>query len=250
MLSSLIFLDFDGVICDSLPECYLTSRLAWEKLNGRACDPAEAYNTVPDANHAKAFRLLRPFIRDGGDYLLLQHALSQGKTLSSQEDFDQFAETQKAFHKASLTLFQECRAELLDYDRSRWFDLNPLFDEIPSLLRLAARGAGFILSTKPEHFIREILHHHGITWRADRIICSGKRPKVDIITELLEKGESTRAYFVDDQIDHLLYPHDERITCLLASWGYILPQWLEEKSVPAVSLSQLEMLITKADKSV
>ncbi|WP_020612365.1 HAD family hydrolase [Sediminispirochaeta bajacaliforniensis] len=250
MLPSLIFLDFDGVICDSLPECYLTSRLAWEKLNGRACDPAKAYNTVPDTDHEKTFRLLRPFIRDGGDYLLLQHALSQGKALTSQKNFDQFAESHKAFHKASLTLFQECRAELLDYDRSRWFNLNPLFDGIPSLLSLAGHGAGFILSTKPEHFIREILHHHGITWQADRIICSGKRPKVDIITELLEKGESTRAYFVDDQIDHLLYPHDERITCLLASWGYIFPQWLEEGSVPAVSLSQLELLIRKADKSV
>ena len=79
----LVFLDFDGVICDSLPECYEVSLAAYYGIYLKT--------TVPDdtaVDTLKVFRHFRPYIRRGGDYLFIQLAIHQGISLESQEDLD------------------------------------------------------------------------------------------------------------------------------------------------------------------
>ena len=60
----LLFLDFDGVICDSEPECFESSSVAYRKLKSPE-------NVSKSLEHRSLFRQLRPLIRSGEDYLVI-----------------------------------------------------------------------------------------------------------------------------------------------------------------------------------
>ena len=213
-----IFLDFDGVICDSINECFVSSWLAYER------NERDEHTHVRLEDY-RLFRRYRPFIRTGGDYVLLQRCIAAGIHLVSQADFDLQHEsvgTEKmdSYHNR----FYDAREELLQSERSFWLSLNTIYPVIKDVLEKAAESA-WILTTKKADFAYEIAAANGMYWNRERIICSGNRRKVDIISEIIGPS-SAAAIFIDDQIDHFKDVGDARITCMLAAWGYIVPDWL------------------------
>ncbi|MBU0934375.1 MAG: HAD family hydrolase [Spirochaetes bacterium] len=230
----LVFLDFDGVVCDSLPECYAVSRTAFYRLHLGLAEPAESEY---DQRH---FRRLRPYIRRGGDYMFIQLALSRGLDLRSQADFDALIAGQRELDDYFHTLFYQARTELLQTDPERWYRLNPLY---PGMARLLARYSGndrlLILSTKELAFIEKILAFNGIAWPAENSFCSGKEQKLAYIDRIMDKRAAARALFIDDQVDHFKGESTHELRCLLAEWGYVLPDWRKDCSFESVSLNQL-----------
>ncbi len=214
----IFFLDFDGVICDSLNECFVSSWLAYTRGVGKE------HSSICREEYG-LFRGYRPYIRRGGDYVVLQHCISTGITLDTQNDFDrqEYMIGERGMDDYHAR-FYAARAELLESDRAYWLALNTIYPRIHDALYGAADEA-WILTTKKVEFVHEILAAYGLHWNRERIVCSGKRPKADFIRELIA-CPSERAIFVDDQIDHFKDVSDERISCLLASWGYIVPDWL------------------------
>ncbi len=239
MKCSYFFLDFDGVVCDSVPECFLSSHRAYhEFLRGDAV-------TSVSLREKELFYHFRPFIRAGEDYILLQDMIARGVDVTSQEVLDR--EIAAAGHDTMENygrLFYRAREEVLREDRDFWLDLNPLFPGMPEILRRVSDNPRFyILSTKKPEFIREILSHHRISWDIERILFPGRRTKLQIIEGVLPRGEACEALFVDDQLDHLLTARkDPRIRPYLASWGYIKPEWLRQNEVPAVERKDLVKL--------
>jgi phosphoglycolate phosphatase-like HAD superfamily hydrolase len=235
---TLWFLDFDGVLCDSLPECYTVSRTAyWTLFLGMPEPPA---SRAEEAEFAR----MRPLIRRGADYLLLHLAMREGLRLTSQGDFDALAareaERDGLFHE----LFYRARSELLRQAPERWFALNPLYPGIREiLLRNRANRAVLILSTKEAPFILEILRHHGVEWEADRILCSGKEPKLRFVDRILSERGAGRAVFVDDQIDHFQGVSDHPVRRVLADWGYVRPEWIESGTVETISRTGFPALL-------
>lgn len=239
-----LFLDFDGVICDSLPECYISSLLAWNRWSGGKPDAIGAVLEQAESGRDTEpfFRQMRPFVRNGADYLFIHLAAAEGRRIESQVEFDALIRSRPRLETEGGRLFQSCRQEFLEFDRERWMELNPLFEGMHDLLkRESSSPFSWILSTKPARFILEILGHHTISWPEERCISSGGRPKVEIIDETVESLDGGRRLvkFVEDQIDHLLIPHRSNIEPLIASWGYVKPEWLEDPRVRAVTLSGL-----------
>ncbi len=206
----LVFLDFDGVICDSLPECYEASRLAWREYCSHETGPvagqlpgaepegnqiaaetsAVAHSPEAERDAERAFRRLRPFIRRGGDYVSLQLCLARGPAIDSQAAFDAFlAELERtspglqdSFHE----LFYRARRSILAGDPDRWYALNPLYSGIAGLLRRHAHDENlYILSTKEAVFIEKILAYNDIAWDPGRILCSGKEAKLSCIDRVI-----------------------------------------------------------------
>ncbi len=235
---TLWFLDFDGVLCDSLPECYAVSRTAyWTLLLGTSEPPA---SRAEEAEFAR----MRPLIRRGADYLLLQLAIREGIRLDSQAAFDALAareaERDGIFHE----LFYRARRDLLGRDPERWFALNPLYPGIAEILLRNRRNRDvLILSTKEAPFILEILRHHGVEWEPDRVLCSGKEPKLEFIDRVLAGRGAGRAVFVDDQVDHFLDAPGRPVRCVLADWGYVRPEWIESGIYETVSRERLPDLL-------
>ncbi len=233
MKSVQVFLDFDGVLCNSVQECFVSSWLAYH--NERAPDSAKS---IPHQVKEK-FYTYRPLIRTGADYVLLQEALDKGIPLASQKNFDDLqarigSVTMSGYREA----FYSVREFLLENHREFWISLNPLFECFIPGLKAAVREPEYtIISTKKSSFVAEILNSNNIRWPADRIIDSGNERKLSIIGALLT--DTDRAVFIDDQIDHLLGNSDSRIEPKLAEWGYIKDEWLGQTEVETIGKEEL-----------
>jgi hypothetical protein len=215
----LLFLDFDGVICDSIEECFYSSAIAYYARERGAEVPA-----FDDAYRA-AYRAHRPFVRNGEDYLLIHGLLASGEPRASQAEYDIVRrQAGPELLERYLELFTATRRDLLANERAHWISLNPVYPFMCALLpKLGERDGAFILSTKKKEFIVEILASCAVSWRSERIIAMQDRPKLDVISDLLGETRSPSAIFIDDQIEHLGGPSDPRIDRYLALWGYALP---------------------------
>jgi len=232
---NIFFIDFDGVICDSVDECFVSAWLAYADYIGHQPE------TVALADY-KLFKQYRPLIRRGADYLLLQLCIDRGIVLSDQSDFDrQEEEMGDAGMEALHTQFYKTRSKLLKDNKLYWLNLHRIYAGISEALASVSDTA-WILTTKEVSFVYEILAHNGLAWSKERIICSGKRRKLEVIGEILKDGQN--AVFVDDQIDHFFPNSGSRASCFLASWGYVQPEWLN-RDVEVLTIQDFVELIRK-----
>jgi phosphoglycolate phosphatase-like HAD superfamily hydrolase len=225
-MEGLVFLDFDGVICDSLLETLVSSWKGYYLLRGE-----EEPSTMP-VNLLQQFKMLRPYVRAGEDFILI-HDLIAGKIpIESQRDFDsRLAERGEERINRYREFFYAARGNTLESDRKYWIALNRLYPHVvPCLRDWGSSPALYILSTKRAQFIIEILTAKGITLEPDRVLSCEATEKKDTILRTLAAQGKERGLFVDDQIDHLApsSARDPRITPCLASWGYVQQQWLED----------------------
>jgi hypothetical protein len=221
----LLVLDFDGVICDSIDECFVSSWIAYHTLYRNDPPPHIPVSLRND------FARLRPFIRSGEDYLLIQEILHSEGYVSDQAAFDAL------LHGAGpekMTKFKElfalARSQLLAKDRSFWLSLNRIYSHMLTAFAHMPREAPVsILSTKAPEFIAEILEQAQIHVSRERILRSPSDRKLPIVEKLRSASGHERAIFIDDQIDYLLGSGFPRIDAYLASWGYVKEEWLSGK---------------------
>jgi phosphoglycolate phosphatase-like HAD superfamily hydrolase len=243
MDTALLFLDFDGVICDSALECFVSSRLAYLELMGLAPETPEKVRELPERER---FYRLRPFIRSGEDYLVLQKLIAEGRTIADQEEFDgEIARAGASRMEEFATAFYRARERMLAENRNFWFGLNRLYSPLDQALRrVASNPAVYILSTKKPAFILEIFGSEGISWEPERILFPGKRSKAALIDDVLARTGAAAGIFVDDQFDHLqVASSDRRIRPVLAAWGYVKPEWLERREIESMSLVEATALV-------
>jgi phosphoglycolate phosphatase-like HAD superfamily hydrolase len=240
---ALLAIDFDGVLCDSVRECFASSWLAfYERIVGSA--PAAVR-----LEDYRRFRRFRPFIRSGEDYVLLQRVIHDGIELSSQADFDGELQREGRVRMEEFgAAFYGVREQLLESQRQFWLALNPLFPGLAEPLRSVRQDSRcIILSTKRPPFIREILLHHDIDWPLTRILHPGTGRKWDTIQDQLERrGEPSGAVvFVEDQPDHFADCPRERARCLLATWGYVKPDWVQDPAIENIELDAFAGLLCR-----
>jgi phosphoglycolate phosphatase-like HAD superfamily hydrolase len=222
-VSILLVLDFDGVICDSVEECFVSSWEARFRLRGGAGPVPE-----PPAGGLAAFARMRPFVRNGEDFLVMLEASERGITVSGQGAFDALAAgIGAAMLRDFKARFYDARERLLAEERGRWLRMNRVYPHAHTAL-LAAIAAGLpvrILSTKRSPFILEILAASGIAFPAGDVHHTTGH-KVPVVHELLAASGCDSAVFIDDQVDYLVDLDDPRIDGRLATWGYVRPEWL------------------------
>jgi phosphoglycolate phosphatase-like HAD superfamily hydrolase len=225
-MEGLVFLDFDGVICDSILETLVSSWRAYYMLRG------ESEPQAMPADLLREFSRFRPYVRAGEDFVLVQELIAAGTPIGSQDQFD--AEIDRRGNQSIrryAEVFYAARRQLITNQRDYWIDLNKLYSHVlPCLIRWAASPYLYILSTKRAHYIVEILASKGIDMDSLRVLSCRARQKNATILRTLEKRRIRRALFVDDQIDHLRSTGggQARIVACLASWGYVQAAWLEE----------------------
>lgn len=234
------FIDFDGVICDSYVECF---SMSWYAFHIKYLENGADAMLIADKAR---FRELRPMVRNSEDNMVIQHILNAGARVSSQEDFDRVCSD---LSPGTLRDFRDCfyktREFFLAEYRDFWLDLNVIFKPFIRILEKTANNpAVFILSTKKPSFIDEILKHNGLSWEFGRILEPGPGSKENIIKGILESGGFRHAIFLDDQIDHLRFKDNTRITGYLAEWGYVSADARNDFSVPHVALEDCEKLFS------
>jgi phosphoglycolate phosphatase-like HAD superfamily hydrolase len=217
----LLFLDFDGVICDSLDECIISSLYAYYSLLTKT-----KLTSLP-RDYKREFNRLRPYVRNGEDYLVIQEILKNHITITGQDHFDTLLSQHSRELPFYKELFYKARNYFIEKDPGFWYSLNRIYPHIlPSLGKICTSREVYILSTKRADFISTILEKNGIRIPGERILVAWNIDKCDLISSLLDKHHYQHALFVDDQIDHLVKNTDSRITPCLAAWGYIQREWL------------------------
>jgi phosphoglycolate phosphatase-like HAD superfamily hydrolase len=225
-MKRLVFLDFDGVICDSLLETLVSSWRGYYILRGEQEPPTMPVSLFQD------FSRLRPYVRAGEDFILMQELIATNFPIRSQRDFDdQLTRRGEQWSVRSREFFYTARRDILTHQREYWIALNRLYPHVvPCLRNWSSSSSLYILSTKGADFIVEILTSKGIPMDPNRVLsCEAKEKKNTILRILVARG-GERALFIDDQIDHLAAAsaQDPRIIGCLASWGYVQQQWLED----------------------
>jgi phosphoglycolate phosphatase-like HAD superfamily hydrolase len=238
---TLLVLDFDGVICDSIDECFAASWGAYHTLFRRDTDAAS-----PEAR--RNFARLRPFIRSGEDFLLIQEALAAGSTVRDQAEFDELSRRAGAEKRAIFRdLFYQERTALLARDRDSWLALNRVYPHMKKAFGLLGHGAPVrVLSTKKPQFIAEILAANHIEVPREAILFSDGEPKLAAAERLRAEGGFPGAILVEDQIDHLRGNANPRIRALLAAWGYVQEEWLRAPlAAPIITAEGFLALVAK-----
>ncbi len=221
----LLCLDFDGVICDSINECLVSSWISYYRYI------KEDYPIQVTVDMRSLFSQLRPFIRSGPDYVLIQRLIDMRCEVQNQHEFDRYLEEAgKDTVRYYGEIFYRAREELLRQDRDYWMALNPLYKHMLEPLRANAENEKLIIvSTKRQDFILEILSFNGIDFSPERVYLADSKPKIVIVEEVRRARGFIQAVFIDDQIDHLLPNRNKSIMPALASWGYVKRDWLEPK---------------------
>jgi hypothetical protein len=222
-----VFLDFDGVICDSLLECLVSSWISFhQRLHDRRLE------SVP-SSLLRQFARLRPFARAAEDFVLIQELIATGREPGSQAEFDRERAWRQGRLRQYRRLMYSVRSGELRADPERWLGLHRLYPHVlPELPKWIPRQGFHILSTKRPEFIGQILRHHGLVMDGRRILPCLSTGKQLIIARTMRRRGIRRALFVDDQLDHLRPEPREMaglvVRMALASWGYLREEWLSD----------------------
>ena len=216
----ILAMDFDGVIADSILECAVVGYNGYEiycSRNQRVKTPDEI-----QSDKLNKFRIMRPYIRSGEDYIYLFQAIYDDTFISNQEEFDNFRKDHINRRDSYYQIFYSTRQMMMKSDYKNWIKLNSLYDGMNEFLK-SKRVMIHIVSTKASRYIIEILKSNDIEFDLNRIHEAGRiSSKTDIIMGLLKDHHllAQELSFFDDHLDTLHKVESTGVRCLLAGWGY------------------------------
>lgn len=214
-MKRVLALDFDGVIWDSVGECFVMARRVYTEMYGLPCSDLEA-----------AFRRGRWLVRTGGDFLLvLQLAMADPEgdlTHFSKAQFEQLQLSKAAECQAFSQEFYALREKTRDENWKEWVSfqqpyplllqqfeqLQALFDQVVVCTTKDSKSAQLLLQSAGLDFPiygKELALHKG-----------------DQIKALCEQHgvEPAQIFFIDDLVENLDQVRPLGAACGLAAWGY------------------------------
>lgn len=219
----LLALDFDGVIWDSVGECYVTATRAWSTLFG----PLKG-------EYEKAFRDARWMARTGHDFYVLLRMIQAepGRSFLEYPKHDFLRLREEWWDEASRyeQVFCDTRDQARDADPAAWMALQrPYPGMVEEMPRLQEAFAGVVIATtKDEASARLLLESRGL-----HLPILGKefsRDKADQIRHLAKNASlpCERVVFIDDLVENLEPVAATGASTALAKWGYNVPAEHEE----------------------
>ncbi|MCK4842666.1 MAG: HAD family hydrolase [Methylococcales bacterium] len=238
-------LDFDGVICDSALE---TGISGWKAASQIWNDFSTA---LPTKELSAQFREIRPIMGTGYEAILIVRLLNNGETVKAiMEDYQ--AKTQQVLKDSALNidqlkkLFGETRDHWINENMTEWVEMNPLFPRIAEKLQqIPSQDTWYIITTKQERFVKQILQANNIQLADERIFGLGRNmSKEAVLTDLVSKHKNETIYFVEDMLPTLLkiIKNDKlkTVKLFLALWGYNTAQHKLDAEKQAITLINRE----------
>jgi phosphoglycolate phosphatase-like HAD superfamily hydrolase len=217
-------LDFDGVICDSAIETAITG---WKAASTLWDDMPKI---VPQAMIDR-FRIIRPIIETGYEAILAMRLLHLNEPTEAIY-CDYSIKTKALLEDAQISvdelkqLFGETRDQWIADDLAGWVNMNPLFDGVTEKLQqLDLQHTWYVITTKQERFVKQILKAHAIELADTRIFGLDRNmAKVDVLKALLKSHGDSTLIFYEDRLPTLLnvlkIPELASVKLVFAVWGY------------------------------
>lgn len=221
-------LDFDGVVWDSVGECYQMALLTWEQM-GLSPKPSSA-SSGPDATILDPleirFRAGRHLCRTAHDFHVLLDILVENPTLDpGLTDLESFARARVRTREVADrfdSLFYPLRDDYRNHDFETWLSWQKPMQGVPAAIRrLKARLNGLsITTTKDEPSVRRILKTLDLD--LDVIGKETTRDKGEQILIFAQQSGTTpdRVILLDDVGENLEMAREVGAGAALACWGY------------------------------
>ena len=221
-MKKVLALDFDGVLCDTIDECLITSVNAYRQLN----DLPGRFSIIKqiDPEWVKLFCAIRPFVRPAGEYWITAHWLHTRKSALTFEVFERLRSENADLIDDFRSRFFAARAELRNQDEQKWINLHkPFTQATEKLSELADQFEICFVTNKDLASIRILGKQFGLDLPESAMFTGDEgRSKPDSIREIIrQRGIPVEdVLFVDDQLDHLMDVEKTGARCFWASWGY------------------------------
>jgi len=247
--TKLYALDFDGVICDSAIETGITG---WKV----ACQlwPDMPTDTPPDM--LEKFRQVRPVMETGYEAILIMRKLFEG--IAPRLLLDQFKIQLKTIIKRDeLSIaglkrrFGEQRDIWVHDHLDEWIMMNPLFEGITEKLRQIDNQLTYIITTKQERFVSQILKANNIIFPAEHIYGLDRDlSKQQILADISASHLEHHIVFVEDRlptlIDVIADTRLAKVQLYFADWGYNTEQdklaAKEQTAIKTINLAEMLIL--------
>jgi phosphoglycolate phosphatase-like HAD superfamily hydrolase len=216
----LLCLDFDGVLCHSVDECFVTAYSSYYDCEIRLPDQA------PSALY-RYFLDYRYLVGAAENFYLLFHAFERNLKNLDELGLAQLRNAaEPALDKFGKTFFER-REQQKATGFAQWLALHRIYRESMAVLRPDFPGF-YVVTTKDRKSVEQIAAHHGY---ADKMIGIYSKEissdKLALFRQLfrdtgIDPARKT-VCFVDDSRDHLERVRSLGLDCRLAVWGYIAP---------------------------
>lgn len=210
------FFDFDGVIVNSIDECYLVSKGVYFGYANFPYDECE---------YKALFYKYRGLVRPAYEYMTLHGSIEaylRGKGDDIGELFKEISvvksDKDKAFFEKEF-FYKRSLYQIDDMDK--WLSLNSMMPFGKTLVGRDNHDV-IIVTTKNKEATNILLEHYQIkvnkVYANDEIKYYGSKGL--LITHLMDENNIKKAIFVDDAVEHLETIKDDRVECYFADWGY------------------------------
>ena len=212
--------DFDGVICDSTDECFVTSYNAWLEYNSKNSFYTKLNEL--DSDIYKAFVRFRPYVRGGGEYYIVYRLILNQDFIITNEKFNKLRVKWKNEIKEFSNIFYKNRSNLIDYSINDWINLNKIFKDVLSIITtLHTLDRLFIATLKDKESIKIILKNYKIDLSDEKIIDQSQvSNKLDALNYFVDNKFFLKEniIFLDDNINHLIEPKKSGYNVILTYW--------------------------------
>lgn len=207
--TKLVF-DFDGVICDSIKECYFTAFHLYYKIND-----IKSFSIFYKKNFLK-LKKLRVFVKSGLDYFVAIYILDKKLIIKNKKDFESAKVILDISENKINKLFYRYRKEFVKKNYILWIAMNPLYKGLKKILiKLIKENILYVLTYKNKESVLDILNHNKIFIQKENVI---SLPYTKSKKMFFKKNN--KYIFIDDNISNLLDIDTINVKKYLAKWGY------------------------------
>ena len=230
----LLALDFDGVISDSAPECFVVGLRTYLDLESDSqLLLAFRENGAPGRDRVEGDPLYPPFVdlmplgNRAEDFGIAFRALEAHVTLPDQASYDAFrSEVSEEWLHAFHRRFYEVRSALAGEDANGWQQLMGTYPEFLAILRRRAADVELAIATAKDRVsVQTLLRSYRIDdlFPAERLLDkeTGENKTAHLKGLQASFGcEFSEITFIDDKVNHLDSVASLGVRCALAAWGY------------------------------
>ena len=210
------FLDFDGVIADSIDECYAVSR---ETYYGCTAFPYD------EDIYKELFYRFRGLVKPASEYCCLHKSIEEYLLKGTDSVNVIFHRNVDEFNRNAADIFEKkffyTRLRYQENNFLAWIEMNPL-TEFGQLLVGRENNDIYIVTTKNRRATESILEYYNISvagiYANDEIKSAGN--KGNLISGVMDLKKEKKSMFLDDAVEHLMTVSDDRVRCYFADWGY------------------------------
>ena len=236
-----VVFDFDGVVCDSTNECMVTSWNAWNRWNNRS-EFRRSLNEF-DQLEIDLFRPLRPYVRGAGEYYIIMKVINgKNKKINNQNDFDNFRNKWESNLISFKKTFLTERNRLRNEDLKSWINLHEVYNDVINFMKkINEQGRLLIATLKDADSVQLILRDNGLDIQLDDILDQSKiSSKLQALDNIVLKKNISKEElcFLDDNVTHLLQPHENKYKVFLTGWGNTMKEHKKkaiENNIPIIN---------------